>query len=44
MVVSAAHLRPDATPANLQWHTEILPPAAFVDAAYWRPLVPVAAP
>jgi hypothetical protein len=43
LVVSSARLRPDATPANLQWHTEILAPAAFLDPAYWAPLVPVAA-
>lgn len=41
-VVSAAHLRPDATSDNLQWHTEILSPGAFLDDAYWTPLVPLA--
>lgn len=41
-VVSAAHLRPDATSDNLQWHTEILSPTAFLDDAYWTPLVPLA--
>ncbi len=41
MIVSAAHLRPDATPANLQWHSEILTPGAFTDEGYWAPLVPV---
>ncbi len=43
LVVSAAHLRPEATPDNLQWHTEVLPPAAFLDDAYWNTLVPVSA-
>lgn len=42
-VVSASHLRPDATPDNLQWHTEVLPPAAFLDDDYWRTLTAVAA-
>lgn len=40
LVVSAAHLRPDASPANLQWHTEILQPAEFLGDAHWRPLAP----
>ncbi|MGE0665827.1 MAG: hypothetical protein AB7O49_04635 [Sphingomonadales bacterium] len=42
LVVSSAHLRPDATAANLQWHTQILTPSAFVDDGYWRPLAPIA--
>lgn len=40
-VVSAMHLRADATADNLQWQTELLSPADFLEPARWRvPAVP----
>jgi len=34
-VISAARLRADARPDNLQWSTELLSPAEFLAPDYW---------